>query len=178
MTDIGIPNDIPIVLNSVTTDDSYEGGYDDRRIIIWTLDFTLNGNLYGPISQTGIINKSIINFVPSTNTAITANANTAEQLITQVAQFANGVATNSAAMSVAPNMINANSDFGIAQEIYPIGTDPDIFKYWGFETPFQASVTWGATLGNTTIDGIQAREYLANGTVSLSSYHDPIYGGV
>lgn len=36
-------------LNSVTPSDSYEGSFDDRRMIIWTLTFGLPTNFWGPI---------------------------------------------------------------------------------------------------------------------------------
>lgn len=47
--------DIPIVLNSVSAEDTYEGSYDTRRALIWTLDFTLKGYYYGPTSEKKII---------------------------------------------------------------------------------------------------------------------------
>lgn len=47
--------DIPIILNSVTSEDRYDGSYLDRRTIIWTLDFTLKGYIYGPIKKAPII---------------------------------------------------------------------------------------------------------------------------
>ena len=54
---LGIKNDLPIVLNSVSYDDQYEGDFTQRRAIIWTLNFTLKLNFYGPINKQGIINK-------------------------------------------------------------------------------------------------------------------------
>lgn len=47
--------DIPIVLNSISSEDNYEGSYDERRALIWTLDFTLKGYYYGPTSEKKII---------------------------------------------------------------------------------------------------------------------------
>ena len=38
--------DIPLVLNSVTSEDTYEGDYASRRSIIWTLSFLMKGFLY------------------------------------------------------------------------------------------------------------------------------------
>lgn len=40
--------DVPIVLNGVTAEDTYEGSYDERRSLIWTLTFTLKGYFFGP----------------------------------------------------------------------------------------------------------------------------------
>lgn len=47
--------DIPIVLNDIRSSDNYDGDYKERRAIIWELDFTLKGYLYGPIRKSGVI---------------------------------------------------------------------------------------------------------------------------
>ena len=47
MADMGIKRDIPIVLNSVSYEDSYRGDYAERRAIIYTLAFTSKFYLYG-----------------------------------------------------------------------------------------------------------------------------------
>lgn len=47
--------DIPVVLNSISNEDTYEGSYDQRRAIIWTLSFTLKGYYYGPVTKRKII---------------------------------------------------------------------------------------------------------------------------
>lgn len=52
---MGIKNDLPIILDSVDYDDQYEGDFTQRRAIIWTLNFTLKLNFFGPISKQGII---------------------------------------------------------------------------------------------------------------------------
>ena len=52
LPELNINLDIPIELNSVTTDDSYEGDFDaSRRILTWQLDFTVKGYLFGPINK-------------------------------------------------------------------------------------------------------------------------------
>jgi hypothetical protein len=42
--------DIPIVLNSVSQEDTYEGDFESRRALIWTLSFTMKGYFFGPVS--------------------------------------------------------------------------------------------------------------------------------
>ena len=59
---IGFPEskvDVPIVLNSISNDVSNDvGGYDDpTRMIIWTLNFSAKGYLYGPIESAKLIRK-------------------------------------------------------------------------------------------------------------------------
>lgn len=52
--------DIPIILDSCSKEDSYDGDYKTRRAIIWTLNFTLKGYFFGPTSNRGLIEKAII----------------------------------------------------------------------------------------------------------------------
>jgi len=54
--------DIPIVLNSVVMEDNYEGSYDERRIIIVNLDFTMKVLFFGPVSTSKIIKFIDVNF--------------------------------------------------------------------------------------------------------------------
>ena len=55
MADMGIKRDIPIILNSVSYEDSYRGDYADRRAIIYTLAFTSKFYLYGPVTSSKVI---------------------------------------------------------------------------------------------------------------------------
>jgi hypothetical protein len=57
-----IKEDVPVTLTGVTFTDDYEGSVEQRRTIIYTLDFEMKINFYGPISEQGIIRKSIVNF--------------------------------------------------------------------------------------------------------------------
>ena len=43
--------DIPLVLNSVSSEDTYEGDFASRRSIIWTLSFLMKGFLYPSITD-------------------------------------------------------------------------------------------------------------------------------
>tara|TARA_A200000159_G_scaffold53994_1_gene49977 strand:- start:51 stop:1127 length:1077 start_codon:yes stop_codon:yes gene_type:complete len=56
--ELGTYFDIPIVLNSVSQEDTYEGDFESRRALIWTLNFTMKGYFFGPVS-----NKKQITFV-------------------------------------------------------------------------------------------------------------------
>lgn len=40
--------DVPVILNNVSNEDSYEGNFVERRALIWTLTFTLKGYIFGP----------------------------------------------------------------------------------------------------------------------------------
>ena len=47
-----IVEDVPIILQSVSFSDNYEGGLEDRRTIIYTLSFDMKLNMWGPVCKT------------------------------------------------------------------------------------------------------------------------------
>ena len=62
--EMGVVKEIPVVLNSVTSEVSYEGPRDtDPRMIVWTLNFTVKGYVFGQISTAGLIKTSITNIL-------------------------------------------------------------------------------------------------------------------
>ena len=59
LTDMGIKLDIPIVIQSATSEDSYEGGFSARRTIVWTINFMLKGFIYPDVKSGQSIIKTI-----------------------------------------------------------------------------------------------------------------------
>jgi len=55
MADMGISRDVPIVLNSIGYEDSYDGDFTTRRALIYTLSFTTKFYLYGPVTSAKVI---------------------------------------------------------------------------------------------------------------------------
>ena len=55
MADMGIKRDVPIVLNDVSYEDNYQGDFESRRAIIYTMAFTTKFYLYGPVTSTSVI---------------------------------------------------------------------------------------------------------------------------
>lgn len=53
--ELGIRQDVPIVLNSVSKQDDWEGDFQTRRLVIHELSFTAKTFLYGPIKTAGVI---------------------------------------------------------------------------------------------------------------------------
>lgn len=47
--------DIPIILNSVVHSDDYEGDFQTRRALIWTLNFTVKGYFFGPTTERKVV---------------------------------------------------------------------------------------------------------------------------
>tara|TARA_Y100000996_G_scaffold414525_1_gene405656 strand:- start:716 stop:2797 length:2082 start_codon:yes stop_codon:yes gene_type:complete len=74
-TDFNINVDVPMILNNVNKEDVYDGSYEDRRVTVWSLDFTVKGLLYGPVQHKGIIKRAFVDFfVPSSTKFLTGNA--------------------------------------------------------------------------------------------------------
>ena len=55
--DLGIKRDVPIGLNSVDYQDSYDGNFTTRRAVIYTLSFTAKTYLFGPMTNQKVIKK-------------------------------------------------------------------------------------------------------------------------
>ena len=55
MSTLGVKRDIPIIMNAMSTEDTYEGDFISRRALIHTLSFTVQGYIYGPTQDIGII---------------------------------------------------------------------------------------------------------------------------
>ena len=71
--------DIPTILNSISSEEVYEGDFSTRRVVIWTLTFTMKGYFFGPVTTKKIIKFANVNFY---------------------SQFANGDYSNSSMESV------------------------------------------------------------------------------
>jgi hypothetical protein len=64
---IGEKRDVPIILEGISMQDDYQGSYDTRRALIYTLRFTAKTYLFGPVSDASkdVIKKVSIGFVAS-----------------------------------------------------------------------------------------------------------------
>lgn len=110
--------DVPIVLTGVTPEDNYAGDLvEERRAIIWTLNFVLHGELFGPN-----IKKPVIKFVKprmfvsNTNDEfLNANNDPVDIIIIQPGLTANGEPTSNLQLTVDPLTIWANDDWGVIE---------------------------------------------------------------
>jgi len=59
ISSIGEKRDIPVVIEGITMNDTYEGNYDTRRALIYTIRFIAKTYLFGPVSGSDI-SKDII----------------------------------------------------------------------------------------------------------------------
>ena len=90
-----ITEDIPVVLNGVSFVDEYEGALEERRTIIYTLDFEMKLNFHSDITDGSIIRKSISNIYRQTATE--------------------DLATSRVTVVPDPSDVSADSDFGFSQ---------------------------------------------------------------
>ena len=120
--ELGIKLDVPIVLNAVSSEDSYEGDFEARRSIVWTLSFTMKGYIFGPTRPANgsgggqLIKLANVNFYDtSTYTNINdavGNLDVVENITITPGMLANGSPTSNASLSVSSDQINANDNYG------------------------------------------------------------------
>jgi hypothetical protein len=69
---IGEKRDIPVVLESITTNDDYEGDFSTRRALIYTLRFSVKTYLFGPISSASsdIITKATLGYIAGNQSTV------------------------------------------------------------------------------------------------------------
>ena len=62
--------DVPVILENITMQDDYEGNFTTRRVLIYTLRFTVKTYLFGPISSASkdIIKKTTISYITGDST--------------------------------------------------------------------------------------------------------------
>lgn len=123
ISETGFIIDIPIELNNMEIEDNYnDKKFTERRAIIWTLNFTLKGYLYGPIVSKPLIKFANTRYICATsgydaNLTIEEIANTYIPVeITSLTPglLANGSPTTNSAASISYNLIEIDDDYGIA----------------------------------------------------------------
>ena len=94
---MGVKRDVPVVLNSVSYEDTYDGSFTTRRAVNYTLNFTAKTYLYGPVYA-----KRVIKETQADNYTDTENNPKREQRIIVVPN---------------PTSADANDDFGFTTTI-------------------------------------------------------------
>lgn len=80
--DMGVVIDVPIVLNSIQVQDEYDGDFQTRRSVVHTLNFQMKLNLFGPMSNQGVIATVYANVGQNENFANANRVYTAEGDVT------------------------------------------------------------------------------------------------
>lgn len=104
--------DIPVVLNSVRSEDTYEGSYEERRSLTWTLSFTLKGYYYGPVTEKKVIKFANTN-IYSSMTATQPSTN----ITVQPGLTANGQPTTDITQTIPYADINVDDDWAFIVKV-------------------------------------------------------------
>lgn len=99
--------DIPLVMNSVSIDDSYAADFTIRRVLTFTLTFTMKCYFYGPVTESKLIKIADVRIYPDT-TANTGVVNT----LTRPGLTASGEPTSNLELSVALSQIDEDDNYG------------------------------------------------------------------
>jgi T4-like virus Myoviridae tail sheath stabiliser len=112
--EMSVTMDVPTIMNSISQEDTYDGNFLQRKAIIWTLDFTMKGYIYGPVKKYPIILFSnTVFYVPTGNAASGVNITDYSSYVhIQPGLTANGQPTSNASLSISPYDILATDDYG------------------------------------------------------------------
>ena len=97
--------DVPIVLNSVAMNDTYEGGFEERRVIEYTLEFTMKLYMFGPV-YTGEVIRNVIerDYIGDGNDAFTSTEIDAAGLVKEVKHY--DLSSNPTVSSIAEDKLS------------------------------------------------------------------------
>ena len=114
--EMGITLDVPIVLMDVVSTDTYEGNFEQRRSLTWTLNFLMKGYIFGPVTKSGVITLTNVNFMDATEydniNAAVGFAPNVEYIAIKPGLLANGQPTSNNNLTISRDQISANSNYG------------------------------------------------------------------
>lgn len=110
--EIGVALDIPVVFEDISMADEYEGSFEDRQVLTFTLTFSLKGYIFGPVKKTGIIKTVQVDM--NMDGRIGSRQ---ERLLTIPGLTAAGQPTTDYDLAVNPKTVNAEDSYGIANKL-------------------------------------------------------------
>ena len=122
--------DVPIFLNSVAMDDQYEGEFVERRVIEYTLEFTMKTYFFGPV-YTGEVIKNVIerDYINSATGQFTTSQIDSSGLVKEVKHYepafeevVNAAVSNNATVTFASAI---NSKISVGDEVFGTGLTPN-----------------------------------------------------
>ena len=121
--------DVPITLNSVAMEDTYEGGFNERRVIEHTLEFSMKIYFFGPVYQ-GTIIKNVIerDYINTDAGGFTTTQINSSGLIKEVKHYEPAFAevANAVSSSTAVTFASAiNSKISVGDEVFGTGVTPN-----------------------------------------------------
>ena len=96
-------SNVIFILNNLSLEDVYEGEFSSRRSLIWTLSFTMKGNMYGSVRNGSLIHSTTLNTFKQNEDTTFAGNNTTTATVNDI----NGLTTD---------------DFGFTQSSTPSET--------------------------------------------------------
>lgn len=117
LPEMDVKLDVPLTLLNVTPQDTFEGNFEERRVIIWTLDFIMKGYFYGPVRETKVINLVDVNFFETTGfdsieSAVGQIVDPKDRINVMPGLDANGNPTSDASITIPRGEITANDNYG------------------------------------------------------------------
>jgi len=147
------PIDIPVILNSITTEDLYENDFETRQSILYTLSFTLKGFYFGPEKK-----RKVIKFIEAdmyTNT--TANTTPEEKVIVKPGMDSNGnpITLRGEEAIATAALVNGRVDtITVVNDGQGYATAPTVT----IAAPITTNASANATITNTEVSSINVIE--------------------
>lgn len=103
------PLDIPLILNSVSVEDIYEGDFETRRSLMWTLSFTMKGWFFGPQRTPKVIKFADIQYY----NGLESNLNPLVRTTVQPGLTSDGNPTTDIDQTIPYQEIEVDDDWGV-----------------------------------------------------------------
>ena len=122
--------DVPIILESVTMQDDYEGDFTTRRVLYYTLRFTAKTYLFGPTKSASkdIIKRSTVSYLTGTDTSNTRREVTYSATARALKSYVDNVVTTLAAdVTATAKTIQVTDATGILADKYIFIGDEELY---------------------------------------------------
>ena len=125
--------DVPVTLNSIAMEDMYEGSFEERRVIEYTLEFTMKLYFFGPV-YTGEVIKNVIErdyINDNVQAGFTTSQINASGLVKEVKHYEPAFGETANAVSNSTSVVFAtaiNSKISVGDEVFGtnLGTNPTV----------------------------------------------------
>ena len=167
--------DVPIVLESVTMQDDYEGDFSTRRVLYYTLRFTAKTYLFGPTKSASkdIIKRSTVSYVTGTDTSNTRRELTYSATARALKSYTDNVVT-----TLASDITATAKTIEVADAT---GIKADKYIFIGDEELFVRSKTGNKLTVDRGRDNTKAEKHVSGSEVKGIDYTEtstPTYGPI
>ena len=156
--------DVPIVLESVTMQDDYEGDFTSRRVLYYTFRFTAKTYLFGPTKSASkdIIKRSTVSYLSGTDTTNTRREVTYSATARALKSYTDNVVT-----TLATDISATAKTFEVADAS---GIKADKYIFIGDEELFVRSKTGNKITVDRGRDNTKAEKHVAGAEVKGIDY--------